>query len=416
MAVSATLRTPEVVVKPGGAARCHVVVRNNSAVVDQFAFSARGTVADWTQVKPPVANLLPQQEVSVELTFLPPRTHEVPAGEHPFALQVVSREDPAGSVVQEGIVTVEPFVQVEAAVVPVTSTGRMSGKHTVALDNLGNHPFHVEVSCVDDDALLSFRVWPAHPELTPGATTFVRLRARPHKYFWKGEDRRLPFTIRALVPDSPAMEIDAAYDQRALVPQRVFWLISILFGVLMLLVIVVTMILRQRPATIAGPAPARTTSATPSSSSATTTTATTTSSAAASTRAPVSQAAPVVTRSTAAPVTSTFAIDTQAFPNVGGGPQTFSYVVPDGPRRRVMSVRLRNPAADTGTLRILHGTVVIGVVDLAVVNRDGNAPVVFVPDSPPLLAPGERVSLAVSCTNQRDPCTPSGEFTVALVR
>ncbi|SDF45409.1 MSP (Major sperm protein) domain-containing protein [Lentzea fradiae] len=416
MAVSATLRTPEVVVAPGGAGRCHVVVRNNSAVVDQFAFSVRGTAADWTQVRPSVVNLLPQQEVSVELTFLPPRSHEVRSGEHPFALQVTSREDPGGSIVQEGTVTVEPFVEVEAAVVPVTSTGRRSGKHTVALDNLGNHPFRVEVSCVDADALLSFRVSPSYPELAPGTTSFARIRARPHKYFWKGEDKHLPFTIRVLVPDSPPIEIEAAYDQRALVPQRVFWLVSILFGLLMVLVIIVTMILRQRPATIAGPAPTRTTTASSAPSSTTSSPVPSSTAAATTTRAPVVPAAPAVTSSAPAPVTSTFVIDTQVFPNVGGGPQRFSYVVPDGPRRRVMSVKLRNPRADTGVLRIMHESAVIGVVDLAVVNRDGNAPAVFVPDDPPLLAPGDRVTLAVSCTNQRDPCTPSGEFTVALVR
>lgn len=101
---------------------------------------------------------------------------------------------------------------------------------------------------------------------------------------------------------------------------------------------------------------------------------------------------------------------------MGGGPQQFSYVVPPGPKYRVTSVVLRNPAADSGQVQIRHGSTVIGTVDLAVVDRDGGDAVTFRPDDPPLVAPGERVTLAVTCTNRRDACTPSGVFSVALVR
>jgi hypothetical protein len=419
MAVSALLRTSAVVVAPGGAARCHVLIRNNSAVVDQFVFTVRGAPADWTEIKPAVANLMPRQEVSVELTFRPPRSHEVPAGEHPFALRIASREDPAGSVVQEGVVTVEPFTEVAAGVVPETSTARRIGRHTLALDNLGNHPVKVEVGAVDKDERLTFRHKPARLELPLGHTTFARVDARPRKYFWKGENVPLPFKIVVAVPDAQEIELDARLDQKALIPRRVFWLMSILFGLLMVLVIIVTLLLRQQPVSIAGPSPER-----PSSSAATTTTgsaASTTASSAPSSAPGTSRVAGGGGPSVSAPtggraVTGRFRIETRAYPNVGGGPQLFSYVVPAGVRYRVLSVVLRNPAADTGQLQIRHGSSVVGTVDLAAINRDGNDELTFVPDDPPLVGPGERITLAVVCTNRRDPCTPTGDFTAALVR
>lgn len=424
MAVSATLRTTEVPVIPGAAARCHVLVRNNSAVVDQFVFAVLGDVEGWTQVKPDRANLMPHQEIGVELTFNPPRSSEVLAGEHPFALQVASREDPGGSVVQEGLVTVAPFTELDVGVVPLTSSGRRGGKHTVAVDNLGNHEHPVEIDATDPDAKLTFRMRPHRPVVAPGSTAFVRLRVRPKKYFWKGVDQRIPFVVTLGAPDIEPLEVKAAFEQGPLIPRRFFWLFSLLIALLLLLVLIVSTLLRQRPVSIAGPSPAF--SSTPARPS---TTAATTSSAATSTTAPAvgtgAAAAPAggpgrTVRTTgggaASAVTTTFTIDTESYPNVGGGPQLFSYVVPTGPHRRVTSVVLRNPAADVGGVQIRHGDRVVGTIDLATVNRDGRTEVTFRPDNPPLAAPGERITLAVSCANSRDPCTPSAVFTAALVR
>jgi hypothetical protein len=418
MAVSAMLRTTRVDVVPGGAARCHVLIRNNSAVVDQFAFTVRGDVAGWTEVKPARVNLMPNQEVTVELTFAPPRSPEVLAGDHPFALQVASREDPGGSVVQEGVVTLEPFTEVDAAIVPVTSTGRRKGKHTLAVDNLGNQAHGVEVIATDPDSRLVFRVRPHAPKLEPGTATFVRVVARPKKYFWKGPNRVLPFVVKVIVPDGDPIETDAALDQSPLIPRRFLWLFSILFAVLLVLVIIVAALLRQRPQSIAGPAP----TAGPTTATTTTTASATSSSAPSSPSAPPSSSAGAGDGGgngngdgdgDGSPVTTTFTIRAQAFPGVGGGPQLFSYVVPPGPRHRVTSVVLRNPGADVGQLQLRHGERVLGTLDLADIDGEG---LTFEPDEPPLVAPGELVTIAVSCGNGTEPCTPAGVFTSALVR
>jgi hypothetical protein len=413
MAVSAMLRTTDVEVAPGGAARCHVLIRNNSAVVDQFVFAVRGDVESWTTVKPARVNLMPSQEVPVELTFLPPRSPEVLAGAHPFALQVSSREDPAGSVVQEGVVTVEPFTEVDTGIVPVTSTARRVGKHTLAVDNFGNHAHGVEIYAEDPDAKLSFRCRPHAPSLEPGTTTFVKVRARPRKYFWKGRNRNHPFVVRVVVPASEPIDVDAALDQAPLIPQRFFWLLMALFALLMIIVLLVTMLLRQRPQSIAGPSP--TVTSTPSTSSSTASTTPTTVPTTASSGA--GGAGDDSGAGGSGPATSTtFTITTQAYPGVGGDPQTFSYVVPPGASYRITSVVVRNPAGDTGQVQIRHGDRVLATVDLAQVARSSGGAVTYRPGTPPVVAPGERVTLAVTCTNRRAACTPSGEFSAAFVR
>jgi hypothetical protein len=416
MAVSAILRVTEVTVAPGGAGRCHVLVRNNSMVVDQFAFTVRGDVSDWTQVKPARVNLMPNQEVSVELTFNPPRSHEVLAGRHPFALQASSREDPAGSVVQEGLVVVEKFTEVVAQAVPVTSTARRVGKHTLAVDNLGNHQHGVEVIANDPDLRLAFRVRPRAPRLDPGSATFVRVRAKPRKYFWKGPDRSLPFTVKVLAPGIEPVSVDAKVLQRSLVPQRVFWLLSTLLLLLIVAAVLITALLRQRPVSIAGPAPLTvpvTTTGSSSASSApvtTTTVATTTT----STR-PATGGSGDSTRGTAGgagAVTTAFGVRADAAPGVADQAQSFSYVVPEGRRLRVLSVVLTAPAGDTGRLEVRHGGTVLAGFDLAALR--GGVRHTF--DAPPLAGPGERITLVVYCGNADHACTPDGAFTAALVR
>ncbi len=420
MAVSATLRTTEVEVAPGAAARCHVLVRNNSAVVDQFVFGVLGDAEDWTQIKPARANLMPQQEVTVELTFAPPKSPDVLAGEHPFALQVSSREDPGGSVVQEGTVVVAPFTEHDAAIVPVTSSGRRAGKHTLAVDNLGNHPHPVEITASDPDARLTFRLRPHGPVLEPGAATFVRIVARPKKYFWKGQNRRIPFVVQVHAPDTDPIEIAAEFDQAALIPRRFFWLFALLFAFLLILVLVVTTLLRQRPVSIASASPpASSTAPAPSSSPSSSAPPTTTSASPSSSPSTPASTADGSGGTDGAdgtgsgpPSPTTFVIRAEAYPHVGGGPQLFSYVLPSGPRHQVTSVVLRNPGADTGQVQIRHGGTVVGTFDLAQVAGGG---LTFRPNNPPLVAPGERVTLAVACTNSRDACTPTGEFTITPI-
>ena len=420
MAVSAILRVTEVTVAPGGAGRCHVLVRNNSVVVDQFVFAVRGDVSDWTQVKPARVNLMPNQEVSVELTFNPPRAAGVLAGRHPFALQASSREDPGGSVVQEGVVIVEKFTDVVAQAVPVTSTGRRAGRHTLAVDNLGNHEHGVEVVATDPDLRLDFRVRPRAPRLTPGSATFVRIKAKPRKYFWKGPDRSMPFEVKVLAPGAEPVAVDATMVQRALVPRRLFWLLSALLVLVILASILIMALLRQRPVSIAGPAPltvpmsAGATSTTPSAP-------TTSSSAPARTSAPRSATGGAGgstrgnTGSTAGSttVTTPFVVRADASPGFGGRPQLFSYVVPAQRRLRVLSVVLSGPAGDTGRVEVRHGDTVLANVDLAAL---GGAGVRHTFSNPPLAEPGERITLAVYCGNADRSCTPEGDFTAALVR
>lgn len=413
------LRPDVLTVAPGRDASCRVSIRNTSEVVDQFVITIMGDAANWARAKPDVVNLLPNEEVVVEILFAPPRTSEVTAGEYPFAVRLVSREDPAGSVVREGAVTVEEFTELGAEVVPENSEGRRKGKHTLALDNTGNHVLPVDVTAADPDNRLHFRIRPHTPDTHHGTTTFVRVKARPRKYMWRGADRRHNFRITSTPQAGQAIVVEATYLQKPMLPRRLLLVLLCLLMVVMLLLLWLSRLLQDQPISAAGLAPKTTETSTP----------------AAGGRVSVPKVTPKPTTTTKAPVrpagggggggggnrvrTGDFSIRAVAYPGVTG-PQLFVYVVPDGRTLRLNSVRFSprekdeqgNPfPPDSGSLEVRQGDRVLTALDLA--DLDGSTH--SFPDRPTVEA-GDEVSLAISCANTSRTCASTATFAVTVER
>src|SRR5690348_12370503 len=108
MGVSASLQTNELEVAPGSEVTTEFRVRNSGSVVDQFTFQPLGPASGWMELDPPTVSLFPGAEETVRVIFRPPKASTSTAGPAPFAVRVLSREDPEGSVVEEGTITVEP--------------------------------------------------------------------------------------------------------------------------------------------------------------------------------------------------------------------------------------------------------------------------------------------------------------------
>ena len=64
----------------------------------------------------------------------------------PFGVHVISKEDPQGSVVEEGVVDIAPFSDVFAELAPRTSRGRRGASHDLAIDNRGNSAINATIS------------------------------------------------------------------------------------------------------------------------------------------------------------------------------------------------------------------------------------------------------------------------------
>jgi hypothetical protein len=231
MGATATLSTSDLSVAPGGDVTCQVMVRNAGELVDQFTIDVVGEAASWSHPEPAVVNLNPGESVPVLIRFAPRREAGVHAGPVPFGVRVVSREDPHGSVVEEGVVVVGAFTDVAAELVPAKAEGARKAKYEVAVDNVGNAPAMLRLRAVDPEDELDFRLDRSEISLPPGTTAFLRLQAKPRKTFLRGEPKRHPFQVEITPAQGEPLITQGTMVQRQLLPK---WLLPALIALLLL--------------------------------------------------------------------------------------------------------------------------------------------------------------------------------------
>ncbi|WP_103352779.1 hypothetical protein [Amycolatopsis sp. CA-128772] len=238
MGATATLSETGLVVEPGQEASCSVTVRNAGQVVDQFAIDVVGDASGWASAEPATINLMPGETGTVTVRFAPPRSSDVPAGTVPFGVRVFSSEDPAGSVVEEGTVELGVFTEVSAELVPGKVEAASKADFEVAVDNRGNRPVVVELSPLDPEDELDFRLERDRAELAPGTAAFIRMRTQPRKRFLRGQPIRHRFQVFVIAEGAEPLKTEGTMVQRQLLPK---WLLPALAALLVLLLALVTL-------------------------------------------------------------------------------------------------------------------------------------------------------------------------------
>ncbi|MGH3993815.1 MAG: hypothetical protein ACRDSN_15305, partial [Pseudonocardiaceae bacterium] len=238
MGATASLTSAQLAVDPGTTADCTIFVRNTGQIVDQFVVDVLGDAAPWATVEPQVVNLLPGDQAEIAVRFAPPRSAEAPAGPTPFGVRVRSREDPAGSVVEEGVVDVAPFSNVVVELVPRRSRGSRKGRHEIAVDNTGNVPTTVEVMAVDPDENLRFKIDQSVLVVQPGTAAFVRMQVVPRDKFLRGAEKVHPFQVLVNDGSGPPITADGTMAQRQILPK---WLLPALIALVALAIVAVVL-------------------------------------------------------------------------------------------------------------------------------------------------------------------------------
>ncbi len=228
MSLVTSLSTSSVVVAPGGTATVEVMVRNTGTVVDEFRVEILGAAAPWATAAPEVVPLFPGASAPVVVTFAPPKSTELLAGNIDVPIKVVSREDPSGSSVEELVITLGAFVAVEGELIPRTVRGARSGKVRIAVDNHGNDRARREISVTQVDRLLRFD-HDKEVTLEAGRAAFIDLKIRPQKTFLTGMDRSIPYRVTITDGANPFV-LDGTFLQGALIPK---WLKRLLLLLLL---------------------------------------------------------------------------------------------------------------------------------------------------------------------------------------
>lgn len=426
MGATTSLASRQLSVTPGGSVDATVQVRNNGTLVDQFTIDIVGDAKDWTEVEPRIMNLMPGQDGQIQVKFAPPRSSTVPAGFVPFGVRVLSREEPQGSVVEEGSVQVEPFTDLQVELTPKSSRTRTKARHEVVVDNSGNYPIPVELVANDPDEQLKLSL--DHNTLTvqPGTSAFLKLTAKPHDRFLRGAERRHPFQVTALAGDIPPTTVQGTVVQQQWLPK---WLLPALIGLVALAVVAVTLwftvlkptivsAARETAKTEAAAAQAKleekTDNAEKRAAAAEQRAANAETKAGAGTGTPGggTPPAPPVTGPGGVDVTKGSTFDTRIATEVTAQPNPNFFVnqanatppVPTDKTLVITDLILQNPRGDVGTIRIMRGSDVLyefGLGNFRDYDYHSIAPLTFTKD--------QKLQIAVSCQTPGAPEPPNGK-------
>jgi len=236
MGASATLESSQLgesplAVDPGGGAVATLRVRNNGSITDELSFQAMGAAAAWMVIEPPSISLPPGGEAAATIRFNPPRSPEVLPGETPFAVQVVSREDPDGSVAGEGTIVVGRYDQRLITLTPPGNVGRSAGRFEITIDNRGNFPFRVSLTGADTEHACRFIFDPPVVDVGPGTARAVGLKVVGPR-FWRGLPRTHQFEVLAIEDEHEAEIFTATFIQEESLPG---WLLRALIAAVLVI-------------------------------------------------------------------------------------------------------------------------------------------------------------------------------------
>ena len=217
MAARVRLATRDLSVQPGAQVGLDCAIANIGQLVDEFHVRVLGDAARWADAGPPL-RLMPGQEGVTRVVFQPPRAATTAAEAIVVGIQVTSTEDPAGGVVEEAVLNVQPFASTSAELVPATSHGRRHARHDLAIDNRGNQRLAAELSAADPANALRFRLSPGSVVVGPGNAAFTRLMVSPRKRFWRGPPRTHAFavTVRPQGHEQPTVLAGSMVQERLL--------------------------------------------------------------------------------------------------------------------------------------------------------------------------------------------------------
>ena len=406
MGATASLTPNELTVEPGSAVTCQIRVRNTGHVVDQFTLEVLGEALAWASVDPPTLSLLPDGEGSATVTFAISRGFEVAAGTYPFAVKATSKEDPAGSVTEEGTLVVGTLRDMFIELLPRTARARRAAQYEVAVDNRGNQRLNANLSAVDPNNALRFRLGAPALVADPNTATFSKLAVAPVRRFWKGPSKTHSFQVLADAPPGPPITAEGVLLQEALLPPWLWKALLLLLALLILAAILWFALLK--PAITSA---ARKAVAVPLAQQAAQTAAIKKAQAAqagaqnqqaAAVKQLQQQAHSVSPTFTPLPVggvtvTSVTTVDGRLSASVPAGQSSSaaSYTVPTGATLAITDLILENPAGDSGTLSLEQNS-----VPLLQINLDNFRDLDYHFVSAPELSSGQRLVLAVTCNNQ----------------
>ncbi|MFF3981125.1 hydrogenase expression protein [Streptomyces sp. NPDC001828] len=239
MSMWTALEPPATTVAPGDSAVVRLRVRNTGDTVEEYRLTPVGEAAGWARVEPAALRLYPGAEGTADITFAPPRTSDAVAGPSVFGIRVEPRERPYEADVVEGRLTIGPFAEMRAELVPRSVRGRRRARGRLAVDNLGNQPLTASFSTRDNGDAANVEANPTAVRVDPGRAGFAEVALTAVNVTWFGGTRQHPFTVSVLRSgDAAPQELRGTYLQQSVFPRWVLAVGSILLALLVAFVMI----------------------------------------------------------------------------------------------------------------------------------------------------------------------------------
>lgn len=218
MSTWVALEPPSAIVEAGGEATTWLRVRNTGDIVEEYHINVVGEPAAWCAIEPAALRLFPGTAGSVRLTFAPPRSPDAAAGPHPYGVRVRPVEVPDAVTVPEGNLSVIPFADIHAELLPVTVRGWRRGRPRLVVDNYGNTTVTAAVVTAASGNQIDFDIRQPGFQVPPGRAHFSVLSLRPERLLWLGRKVSHPFTATVQPSGSEPATVSGTYIQSALLP------------------------------------------------------------------------------------------------------------------------------------------------------------------------------------------------------
>ncbi|MCP2342454.1 ricin-type beta-trefoil lectin domain protein [Actinomadura rupiterrae] len=224
MSIWTSLEPASVTVDPGSTGSVTLRLRNTTDLVEEYRITVAGATGRWARVEPGIVRLYPGTTGTAEITFAPPRSPDAAAGSHPFAVEVSPAEQSQLKTVVEGTLTLTPFTEVRAELLPQTVRGRFGARPKFAVDNFGNTKVTASLLGKDNGGQLSFTLQPAHVQIEPGRAAWVKGRVRPPRVSWFGSRESHPYSVDVQRSGEDPLSVPGTYVQLAVLPR---WLLAL---------------------------------------------------------------------------------------------------------------------------------------------------------------------------------------------
>jgi hypothetical protein len=165
---------------PGGAVTTRCTVYNTSLIVDEYQLQVSGIDPSWVEIPASTSRIFPEAFETVTISFKPPRSAGVKAGDYPFTVTGVSADNPALTDTATGTLTIDPFVGFGLDLDgPRQVTGEVEGAFKVRLTNTGNARLTIALDAAEETGQLDFGFDEQQVQVGAGETKQVTVTARP---------------------------------------------------------------------------------------------------------------------------------------------------------------------------------------------------------------------------------------------